>query len=232
MKNASVGDVHDQLKYDLIEYLMNELEQLHRLVMVWMLTPDASESYGTRRTMRSPFPNARLSAFLKECPRDIAELRRYFTGSRPKGAPYTYLPYGERRYLDWNRAGYFSDLSADWLQGALVFFDPDTGMEPRSYWSKAWAPAKYLRYEDLAGAAGRMSKDSVALVFQYRYQGETASSFFPRIAALLKERVGLEPCWVNTGTVGFYAMTPSAKRLKNLRAVLAAYRTLRGYEGR
>jgi hypothetical protein len=199
--------------------------------MVWMLTPDASESYGSRRTISKAFPNDRLAQFLRTCPPDVVGLREYFTGSRPKGERYTFLAYGEKRYLDRNRAAYFEGLSTEWLRKALVFFDPDTGMEPPSFYGKAWAPEKYLRYQDLAGAIARMSPDSVALVFQYRYQGETASSYFPKRAAAFREQVRLEPCWVNTGAIGLYAITKSGDRLEELRHAMAAYRTLRDYDG-
>lgn len=174
------------------------------------------------RPIRKAFPNDRLAKFLRTCPPHVAGLREYFTGRRRKGEPYTFLPYGERHYLDQNRAAYFEGLSTEWLQNALVFFDPDTGMEPASFYGKAWVPEKYLRYRDLAGAIARMSPDSVALVFQYRYQGEAASSYFPRRARAFTEQVGLRPCWVNTGTIGLYAITKSGDSLEELRRAIGS----------
>lgn len=128
MRNEFFGDQRDYFKYDLIESLMEELEELRRLVFVWMLTPDQGRGHGDLRTYRPSKGAEKLYEFLRESPRDVRQLRAYFANRQ-----YAYLPYGELQteYLrSRGRNEYFRNIRKDWLRDALLFFDPDNGLEP------------------------------------------------------------------------------------------------------
>ena len=163
MKNQYFADRRDYFKYDFIIYLVQSLA-LGKFTFIPMLTPDNGTVYVQGR---GDLP---LYNFLQGCldagRRNIALLREFFEREQPR---IEYRPYKESEDLvQISRAGYFDAVPSDDLKGALILVDPDTGFEPKGKVNTA-----HVRYEEITSLAGRMSHDSVLVVFQSDIQRRT-----------------------------------------------------------
>ncbi|MDP9253262.1 MAG: hypothetical protein M3O80_09680, partial [Chloroflexota bacterium] len=164
MKNQYFGDRRDYFKYDVLERLATDLADVDRLTCLWMLTrPDSS---GQGRVPFVPDPELpELTAFFGErldsedaARRRVTEMRTYF-----EGRPFRFISYRDDRddFDSITRSEYFAYVPDEALQHAVVFFDPDNGMEPRR------ATERHLRFQELESILTRMDETSVAVVFQY-----------------------------------------------------------------
>ncbi|MFN2638044.1 MAG: hypothetical protein ABR585_13550 [Gemmatimonadaceae bacterium] len=96
-----------------------------------------------------------------------------------------------------NRSTYFASIPASALTSALVFIDPDNGLEPRS-----GATTAHVRLEELLALWKRMSSGSVLLVYQHKPRVREAE-FWPDAARRLAACLGTPIGWVPFGDVGF-----------------------------
>ena len=86
---------------------------------------------------------------------------------RPCGAEL--LPYRDSEdFVDATRQEYFDGIPTDWLARAVVFVDPDIGLETgtRGY-MRGNGAEKYLLYEELRAIAARATDDSVIVIYQH-----------------------------------------------------------------
>lgn len=62
-----------------------------------------------------------------------------------------YLPYRDSEYFqNPSRVEYFEGVPTDWLAQAVVFFDPDVGLQTGSpFYMQRHGAEKYLMYADL-----------------------------------------------------------------------------------
>ena len=161
MKNQYFGDARDYFKYQLLTTLMRALPCLDQLTCLWMLTPPTARHEGNR-----PFvPDPRLPELteffrsrLNNGSRDVREMRAFFALYR-----FRYFPYGDAPpYFSMaSRARYFANIPKEALARSLVFFDPDTGMEPKKLLDK------HLAFRELADIFYKLDTDSVAVVYQH-----------------------------------------------------------------
>lgn len=121
-------DARDYVKYALLDDLMDQL-RLKQLTLIWMLTPDVGTTHGSRRPKFDP-DRPELSAFFQQVPRPhLWQVKDYFT---KRG--YLCTSYGDRDdsyFTRANRETYFNSIDDKDLINALVFLDPDNGIEPR-----------------------------------------------------------------------------------------------------
>ena len=180
MKNQYFADRRDLLKYDLVLELAAALPQLRQLTLVPMLTPNDTGTDGRLTSYaRGPFRED-VFAFLREClasgRRDIRELRRLFDNR-----PFQYLPYGDGALFSGDRGAYFAGVPDAALQSALIFFDPDNGLEPAG-----GAERRHLRYAELGAIMDRADDHSVAVIVQFLPR-EQRSATFKRVGERLAE---------------------------------------------
>jgi hypothetical protein len=182
MKDQYAGDVNDYIKYSLIRQLVAGT-RAHAVMVCWMLTQDDERSDGNLRAyLTAP------ERFRRFDPHVFDALKRLAAGAPSVAAVESHrlvagAEYFSRVLLDEreSRRAYFDDLWLAVPPGALLFFDPDNGLEVKSVPKGRRHSAKYLYWDELGEALGRGHS---TVVYQH----------FPRVpresyVALLLERV-------------------------------------------
>jgi hypothetical protein len=189
VKNQYFADERDLFKYDLLLELMQAMPSLERLVLIPMLTPNDAGGQGNKISYVAGGFRRDVHAFLQGCiaagERDITKLRSFFGGRT-----FEYFPHLDDAIFSGDRDKYFARIPDDKLQKALIFFDPDTGLEPTG----GFAPA-HLRYKELAGVMKRTGPTSIGVVIQFLPR-RNRELFFEEVAKLVRK---LLP---DTGLVG------------------------------
>jgi hypothetical protein len=154
MRNQYFGDERDYHKYSLLLDLAVGYSQLTNVIM---LTPDDSTGEGRKRNYPAG-ERPDLHEFLQTSS-GVGALRTFF-----RGRGFSYHHYDRPFTLD--RERYFSAISSGWLRDAVVFLDPDTGMEDNRAYARRSGPTKYVFYDEVAALWSRM-KDSCLVVYQH-----------------------------------------------------------------
>jgi hypothetical protein len=85
------------------------------------------------------------------------------------GHGFEYFPYGEAldagEFCDGTRAAYFTGIPDSALASALVFLDPDNGIEPGAPTGRN--SHKYVKLSELKSLYDRMDRKSVLAVYQH-----------------------------------------------------------------
>jgi hypothetical protein len=206
MKNQYFGDKRDYFKYDVLDRLAAELSEVQRLTCLWMLTPSDRTGHGKEPFLPDPeLPE--LTAFFRSrlSSRDpmqtrAGEMRTYFAGRS-----FDFFSYRDDRedFGAATRTDYFASVP-DWaLRRAVVFFDPDVGMEPAS------STEKHLRFGELSGVLARMDETSVAVIFQY---ARRAPDFWASMARDFWAKVHRPLAYIAEPALAFYVLTSSPER--------------------
>ncbi len=165
MKNQYVGDINDYFKYSILRALASRSDR--DLAVCWMLTEDDGSSDGN------------LTAYLSR-PQEYRELDPVLydglstmiaVGSRDVTAVESarLMPcsfYFSRPLDDFaeSRLAYFSELWEGLPSRALVFFDPDNGLEVASVGKGKRGSRRYLYLDELRRA---ISDGHLAVVYQH-----------------------------------------------------------------
>lgn len=213
MKDQYFGDARDYFKYDVLESVLLADASLDQLTCLWMLTPP--DATGQGRVPFVPDPELpELTRFFRErqdpTRRRVAEMPTYLT--RRGHRVFSYRD-DRADFSNRARSNYFGEIPATALNAALVFFDPDNGLEPTR------ANEKHLLYSELVGVFDRMDAASVAVIFQY-FRREP--SFWEVMGARIASRLGRSVLWIVEPAVGFYVIPKDANKLESLRPVLDA----------
>jgi hypothetical protein len=180
VKNQYFADERDLFKYDLLLELMQAMPSLTRLVLVPMLTADDGRRDGNRVSYSAGGFRHEVHAFLQDRlaagQRDITKLRSFFADR-----PFEYVPHSDDTIFDGDRDEYFARIRDDKLQHALVFFDPDNGLEPVGGFTRA-----HLRYKELAGVMARAGPESIGVVIQFLPRRDRVIFFEEATRALRK----------------------------------------------
>lgn len=220
MKNQYFGDDRDLFKYDLITMLIEEVPSLHRFTFIPLLTPDDDTGHGDIADRRDKAPgsgNPRLIEILDSCResgrRNISEIHRYF---EEVGIP-TYI-HKEGCYLSHNnRGGYFAGLTNGALENALVFLDPDNGLEVKE------SCEKHVLVAELVDLYERMGTNSVLMFFQYRPRLKPRADLVMDASARLYE-LGLGvPLVVAENNVAFFLFAKDKESRDHMAGAIANY---------
>lgn len=187
-------DARDYVKYALLDDLMSQLE-LRQLTLVWMLTPDVGNTHGSRRPKFDPDRPA-LNEFFQQDPRPtLSDVQTYSIQRGYQCTSYRDQPDG---YITRsNREEYFSSIRDELLKDALVFLDPDNGIEPRG-----GATPLHIKLEELQDLWRRMDDRSVLVIYQHKPR-VPADVFWPDVVARTTEALGNEVLVLPFKDVGF-----------------------------
>jgi hypothetical protein len=170
VKDQYFADKRDFFKWDFLEDLLDGCAELKSFTNITMLTPPDDSSQGNLRVYEVGLRREPLCRFLQGCLTDgkqkVSEMRRYFQGKR-----FSYYPHRDSAaspYSYESRQEYFDSIPQAKLQQALVFFDPDIGLQTGSMgYMQRSGISKYLFDESLTEVARRISDDSVIVVYQH-----------------------------------------------------------------
>jgi len=176
MKNQYFGDANDFFKYDLVLTLVEGIGGGRSFTFIPMLTAaDGSRDGGSNRYDGSRRPN--LYNFLQRCiaadadchdrgARRITQLRTFFLQENVLYRPYLDDDRIPRNvFAHATRAEYFGGIGQGMLDNAVILLDPDNGMQVASM--HLGNGHKYVTYEEIRILFGRMSTDSLLLVYQH-----------------------------------------------------------------
>lgn len=167
MKNQYFGDRRDVFKYELILDVVRS-HGGNRLTLVPMLTPDDGSGEGNVPPVATRAYRGELLDFFAERrasnQREIGHLRDLMAR-----LAITFMPYRDAaHFVHEARADYFQSIPHEYLSNAVIFVDPDTGLEARTHsYMREKGLEKYLMYHELLELWTRASHDSVLVVYQH-----------------------------------------------------------------
>jgi hypothetical protein len=223
VKNQYFGDQNDYFKYNLLIYLAEELSGIRKLSIIWMLTKDDTSGDG-RKIKYSKGPGDRkLFRFLRESldagVRDVARINDYF---QEAGHGFDYCGYGaEKLLLHQDRANYFGQIPSENLSKAVVFLDPDNGLEVRSATEGTFH--KYVKFEEVKSIYDGMSPDSCLVIYQHLPRIDR-KYFLYNLYRDLKEYLKCPvPTSITDNQVAFLILTKEKKRQEEVGKLLREY---------
>jgi hypothetical protein len=147
--------------------LADQLSGIERLSIIWMLTPNDNSTDGGKTDYRRGTGDRGLYGFLKRSledgTRDVAKLGEYL---QEAGYGFAYHSCGESDLvLSQDRDAYFQGIQPELLKAAIVFVDPDNGLEVSSALPSTMH--KYVRFEEVRAMYRRMDEKSALVIYQH-----------------------------------------------------------------
>lgn len=171
MKNQYFADRRDFVKYELLLDLVKLLPASHKLTFIPMLTEadgtkEGSVTHydiGNRRSHLFRF----LRGVLNSKGRELLQLHTFMQDNEV-----AFYLYSDREYFRQDlRKPYFDDVPNEKLDSAVVFFDPDIGLETGSAsYMRRKGFEKYLFYNDVRSVVDRASNDAIIVLYQHLQQ--------------------------------------------------------------
>ena len=168
MKNQYFADQRDFLKYDLLMELVENTAGVCRLTNIPMLTPNDDTGEGDVLAYLVGNRRPDIYHFLRYClarsDRNIHNLRTLFQGRH-----YAYYCHRDDLHYSYDtRQEYFTSVPNRALQDAVVFVDPDTGIETGTInYMRSKGIGRYLFWDDITQLFQRMSGTSVLILYQH-----------------------------------------------------------------
>jgi len=162
MKNQYFGDKRDFFKYNLLLDLLECLDLATR-TFIPMLTPDDGTNEGYFKRYKCKDRRGDLNEFLKSN-KEISSLSRYF-----KKYSFVYYHYKDNIFFKHStRKEYFSSIPHKYLQGSLIFIDPDIGLETGECgYMRQKGLEKYLFYYDVESIVKEAATPCLFAIYQH-----------------------------------------------------------------
>ena len=224
LKNQYFGDRNDLFKYDLLIHLASSLPQIDRLTFIAMLTLDDSSTDGGLVDYPRGESDPDLYCYLRNCLengwRDLYLLRGFFAAN-PKS--FQYSPWCDKEEFRHEARGeYFAGIPEEYMRSALIFLDPDNGLEVKS--SRPGNFEKYVRYSEVADFCARMGDDSVLVIYQHLPRIERPKIFEQLSDKLVEACSCLPPLFVTDGAIAFISILKDSERRQWLARSAGEYR--------
>jgi hypothetical protein len=231
MKNQYFADRRDFMKYDLLMELVEGSPDICRLANIPMLTPNDGTGEGNVLAYTQENRKQDLYHFLRYClargDRNIRNLRTLFQGRH-------YAYYGHRddlHYTHEQRQEYFTSIPTRFLQDAVVFIDPDTGIQTGEipYMRQAGID-RYLFWDNINQTFQRMSNSSILIVYQHlqRNANLVVQNIQDKSLALCQHINVVSVAVVDDGDVAYLVTSQSSPTMAHLAQSLPQYAELHG----
>lgn len=168
MKNQYFADRRDFVKYELLLDLVELLPASHKLTFIPMLTEaDGTIEGGVTHYElgnRRPHLFRFLRGVLNSGRRELLQLHTFMQDNEV-----AFYLYSDREYFQHNRRKqYLDDVPNEKLDSAVVFFDPDIGLETGSVsYMRRNGFEKYLFYNDIRSVVDRATNDAIIVLYQH-----------------------------------------------------------------
>ena len=171
MKNRFFADKRDYFKWDFLEDLLDRCPELQTFTNIVMLTEDDETNQGQHTKYKREDRRTNLYKYLQSClnsrERCVTKMRAYF-----QNRPFVYYPYRDDSFYTYeSRKEYFCNIDRQQLQRALVFFDPDIGLQTGTITYMKGKNGKgldrYLFNESLSLVSQKTPDDSIIVVYQH-----------------------------------------------------------------
>jgi hypothetical protein len=224
MKNQYFGDRNDYFKYDLL-ILMAERLATKRLSIVWMRTENDRSNDGGKIKYSRGTGERGLYGFLQRVleegdqARDVRKLGEYFQGTSHN---FEYCHYGsERLFVHSERTAYFDGIPKETLDNAVVFLDPDNGLEVKS--TGDGNGDRYVTYNDVASIYGRMGKAAILVIYQHLPRLHRRLFLYGTFNRLVERLKGPMPVSISDNQIAFIILAKDKKQQAKVREALRNY---------
>ncbi len=221
MKNQFFADRRDFFKYDLLLEMMEKAGFIRQLSFIPLLTPNDNRIGG--RLTRYECENRRrgLYEFLRNClsnrQRDVVLLRTFFGNRNIRYSPFRDSAY----FTHQTRCEYFHSIPDSSFREALLFLDPDNGLEVSSMNSANGD--KYVRYDEAKELFGRMDASSLLVIYQHLPR-QNRKLFFQRLERKLTRNLGVEDViCISDNTIAFVVLARDTRKQSQLLTLLNSY---------
>jgi hypothetical protein len=216
MKNQYVGDINDYHKYGLIK-IFNKIAPNEKIYFVWMLTKNINNNEGGNIDYLNEPEKYRnydsqlfddLESLVKQKKRDISEIQvlKYFNSNG----------FYSKELLDnlLSREEYFDELIEETKKFNIIFFDPDNGIERKSYKRGNKFSSKYLYWQEIE-TFWKLNKD--ILLYQH-FPHEPRYEFTLNLKETIEQKLeNARVLPIISGDVLFiYITRHSRKRIENI----------------
>jgi len=174
MKNQYFGDKRDFIKYSLIVDVLGHRPEMGTFVFVPMLTKDDPTNEGNVRHYECGSRDGRVFEFLQadQEKKDIRNWRTFFDGTHFPNIKYI-NDLDEAPFTHENRENYFQRVPLQDINNALVFIDPDIGIQPEN--KRTWGrivnhpekAEKYILKSDIKRLAKSIPDSTALMVYQH-----------------------------------------------------------------
>jgi hypothetical protein len=222
MKNQYFADRNDFFKYSLLIFLAEQLAT-KRLSVVWMLTPDDGSQDGGKVAYPRGAGDRKLYCFLQKSledgTRNVRKIGDYFKGADHR---FDYCPYGaERLFLHGDRAAYFDGIPKENLDKAIVFLDPDNGLEVKS--TRSTNGEKYLKLDEVELIYNKMGKSSILVIYQHLPRIHRRFLLYGISNKLVENLNCPMPVSISDNRIAFIILGKNKNRQKEVREALHEY---------
>ena len=225
MKNQYFADRNDFFKYDLLIFLAEQLAA-KRLPVIWMRTDDDETQDGQKISYAKGAGDRGLYRFLQKSldegdeTRKVNKLNDYFKGA---GHSFEYCPYGaERLFLHRDRAAYFDGIPKENLDDAVVFLDPDNGLEVKSTWDGNGD--KYVKLDEVELIYSKMGQNSVLVIYQHLPRRHRRLFFYSTFNQLAEKLGCAMPVSISDNMIAFIILAKDRKQQTRVREALHEYK--------
>lgn len=218
MKLQYAGDRRDFYKYDLLLALGRALGPAHGITVIPMLTPDGSPREGRLREFPLKGRDPEVHAFVQSLQDDPHPLDRVAEFFGRCGVELRFAPEGT--LLPDARARYFAGVDDRDLRDAIVFLDPDIGLEVKS---ASRRNTKYLHYGELDGIYGRMSGTSVLVCYQHMPRRPHAEVYRELPHVIFEHTSVRSMSLVDMGDIGFIVSARAERMRMEIAKALGGY---------
>lgn len=188
MKDQYVGDVNDYLKYGLLRAL--QAKRQDPLYVCWMLTPKdagpdgAKLAYLKKRDEYRPADPDLFDGLAKLIEQDERSVGAVEAGDLLPRATYfsALIPDGASERID-----VIKRLALGRPHGALVFFDPDNGLEVKSYPQGKAKSSKYVFWDEIELIADQAT--SLVIYQHYPHPPGGLDAYVQRLLEELEARL-------------------------------------------
>ncbi|MCM2466678.1 hypothetical protein [Methanoculleus oceani] len=232
MKNQYFGDYRDLFKYDLIQQIMQQCPSLKQFSFIPMLTANDNRTDGNKRGFdermkgRPGSENDELVEYLQYLhkyhriapeDRDFTEIRYFFEKKGVQTEIYNPPDHSLEEYFTHRkRYEYFSNVPNSLLKSALVFVDPDNGLEVKK------SSHKHTLYSEVRSLLERMSDDSLLMIYQHFPRKEHNDYIDWRVQQFRNE-TNSDPLWISDNEIVFFFVVKSGGDHAKLKTLLSEY---------
>lgn len=226
MKNQYFGDYRDMFKYDLILEVMKNVQSIDRFSFIPMLTEFKDDNDGNKRDYnpekiekRPGSQNPELVNYLKEYTkkpedRNVMDIREYFRKEEIDAEIYN----PPDMFIHKKRDEYFSNIPDIFFNSALVFVDPDNGLEVNN------SSKKHILYPEVSSLYERMGDDSLLMIYQH-FPRQKHEEYINRRKEDLRQRIGSksEPLWISDNEIIFFFLSKDHEVNNRISGILYEY---------
>ncbi|MBA7473154.1 hypothetical protein ES707_08488 [subsurface metagenome] len=110
------------------------------------------------------------------------------------------------------------NIPNDILESALVFVDPDNGLEVKR------SSQKHILYSEVGSLFERMSDDSLLMIYQH-FPREKHKKYINQRVQELRNETKTDPLWITDDEIVFFFVAKSDRVHAKLKTLLSEYST-------